>query len=235
LSFSDDYFSMKLHASDLRTLSPSSRLARSLSSSPSSRQFQYVPIHAELEMSAMAGDLSVRCGFRVVEFSPGQGGYFSRGAKHVFSISMPTIESSGAARKSQMNTYGASSGLFDRSLLLISKRRLESQLSDELDRLTSSFPNHLVIYTGSFTSPFSKRQAPPPVLENMFQANTTLPDGGILKRYQLLTPGLIMGLLVAFFVLVPVAMVGFRALASIQSPLRVEPPKGYSATEKKSQ
>ena len=75
----------------------------------------------------------------------------------------------------------------------------------------------------------------PPILENIFQANTTLPDGGILKRYQLLTPGLIMGLLAVFFVLVPVAMIGFRALASIQSPLRVEPPKGYSATEKKSQ
>jgi len=211
-----------LHASDLRALSPSSKLKRSLSSSPSSRQFQYVPIHPELEeeMSVMAESLSVRCGSRVVKFSPGQGGYFSRGEKHVFSISMPTIETHGAARKTQMNIC-------------------ESQLADELSHLTSSFPNHLVIYTGS-SSPLSKRQAPPPVpsppvLENIFQANTTLPDGGILKRYQLLTPALIMALLVAFFVLAPVAMIGFRALASIQSPLRVEPPKGYSTTEKKSQ
>lgn len=122
-------------------------------------------------------------------------------------------------------------------ILLIGKRCLESQLADELGRLTASFPNHLVMYTGSSPSALFKRQAPPPapVLENVFQANTTLPDGGILKRYQLLTPGLIMALLMAFFVLAPVAMIGFRALASIQSPLKVEPPKGYSTTEKKSQ
>jgi hypothetical protein len=116
----------------------------------------------------------------------------------------------------------------------------ESQLADELSHIASSFPNHLVIFTGSSSSSLFKRQAPlpvpsRPVLENIFQANTTLPDGGILKRYQLLTPGLIMALLVAFFVLVPVAMIGFSALASIQSPLRVEPPKGYSAPEKKLQ
>ncbi|KAF8239457.1 hypothetical protein L208DRAFT_1428746, partial [Tricholoma matsutake] len=218
-----------LHASDLRTLSPSSMLARSLSSSPSSRQFQYVPSHPELDISAVAESVSVRCGSRIVEFSPGQGGYFSRGTKHVFSISMPNIETSGAVRKSQMKTYGT-------------KQRSESQLADELSHLASSFPNHLIIYTGSSSSStLSKRQAPPPpapsrpVLENIFQANTTLPDGGILKRYQLLTPGLIMALLVAFFILLPVAMIGFSALASIQSPLRVEPPRGYSATEKKSQ
>jgi hypothetical protein len=134
---------------------------------------------------------------------------------------MPAIESSGAARKSEMRIF-------------------ESLLADELAHITSSFPSHLIVYTGCPSSPLAKRQAPQPVpsrpvLENTFQANTTLPEGGILKRYQLLTPGLIMALLVAFFVLVPVAMVGFSALASIQSPLRVEPPKGYSAPEKKLQ
>lgn len=113
--FSDMTF--QLHASDLRTLSPSSMLARSLSSSPSSRQFQYVPSHPELDISAVAESVSVRCGSRIVEFSPGQGGYFSRGTKHVFSISMPNIETSGAVRKSQMKTYGTSSRLFYRVIL----------------------------------------------------------------------------------------------------------------------
>lgn len=61
------------------------------------------------------------------------------------------------------------------------------------------------------------------------------PEGGILKRYQLLTPGLIISLLVAFFVLVPVIFVGISALASIQSPVRLDAPKGFNAAEKKNQ
>lgn len=60
-------------------------------------------------------------------------------------------------------------------------------------------------------------------------------DGGILKRYQLLTPGLIISLLVAFFVLVPVVLMGVYALASIQSPVRLDAPKGFNAAEKKTQ
>ncbi|KAI0308389.1 hypothetical protein OF83DRAFT_1180929, partial [Amylostereum chailletii] len=65
--------------------------------------------------------------------------------------------------------------------------------------------------------------------------NATLPDGGLLKRYQLLTPALITSLLIALFVLLPAVLLGVNALASIQSPLRVEAPKGFSAHEKKTQ
>ena len=60
-------------------------------------------------------------------------------------------------------------------------------------------------------------------------------SGGILKRYQLLTPGLIISLLVAFFVLVPIVFVGIQSLASIQSPVRLDAPKGFNAAEKKNQ
>lgn len=60
-------------------------------------------------MYDLAESLSVRCGSRFVHYSPGQGGYFSRGAKYVFSISMPAIETSGATRKTLMKTYGMSS------------------------------------------------------------------------------------------------------------------------------
>jgi hypothetical protein len=51
----------------------------------------------------------------------------------------------------------------------------------------------------------------------------------------LLTPALITSLLLVFFIIVPVVLFGVSALASIQSPLRIQPPKGYSADEKKNQ
>ena len=60
-------------------------------------------------------------------------------------------------------------------------------------------------------------------------------SGGILKHYQLLTPALISALLVVLFILLPIVMLGISALASIQSPLKVEVPKSYSAREKKVQ
>ena len=61
------------------------------------------------------------------------------------------------------------------------------------------------------------------------------PSGGILQRYQLLTPGLILVLLVSLFILIPVIFLGVSALSSIQSPLTNEIPKGFSAEEKKNQ
>lgn len=87
-----------------------------------------------------------------------------------------------------------------------------------------------------FSVQHEARQAPSSVFDSVrAPTNGTLVEGGILKRYQLLTPGIITTLLVAFFVLVPIVLFGFKALASIQSPLRVEAPKGYSAQDKKSQ
>jgi hypothetical protein len=108
-----------------------------------------------------------------------------------------------------------------------------SHFSSELDLIASVFQTHLVIFTGS-ASRFSRRQIdhPSDVFDD-FQDDPTFPDGGILKRYQLLTPGLIITLLVAFFIIVPVVLLGVSALASIQSPLRLEPPKGYNAQAKK--
>jgi hypothetical protein len=119
---------------------------------------------------------------------------------------------------------------------------LESMLADELSLLATAFPDHLVVYTGSPLPSYYKRQAPefpePPVLNFdavSLAANTTLPTGGILKRFQLLTPGLITALLLTFFVLVPVTMFGLNALASIQNPLRVDTSKAFNAQERKNQ
>lgn len=128
----------------------------------------------------------------------------------------------------------------------------ESLLSSDLASLAATFPNHLVVYTGSVPSSHghTKRQSSPtpdrPILDlsevatstPKFAAaapNTTLPEGGILKRYQLLTPALITGLLVAFFLLVPVLYFALGTLASIQIPIRSDVGKTFGALEKKNQ
>ncbi|KAF8876249.1 hypothetical protein BD779DRAFT_1560949 [Infundibulicybe gibba] len=220
-----------LHASDLRALSPHSHLARSLSSSPSARQFPYVP-HGSAEedqtISFFAAQVASKCGAHLLDFTAGQGGLSPQhDSKHVVSLNMPALEYSGQDRKTAMVEH-------------------DSLLATELAALAALFPHHLIIYTGA-PLPFSKRQAPDlapparPVLDlspghaPSAAANSTLPAGGILKRYQLLTPGLITVFLITFLVLIPILMLGINALASIQSPVRVEPPKGYSELMKKTQ
>ncbi|KAI0786510.1 hypothetical protein C8Q75DRAFT_277893 [Abortiporus biennis] len=91
-----------------------------------------------------------------------------------------------------------------------------------------NYPSHLVIYS-SWNSPSSHKY------RRAQASNVAAPSGGVLQRYQLLTPGLIISLLIAFFVLVPGILLGVSALASIQSPLRGESAKGFSAIEKKNQ
>lgn len=162
--------------------------------------------------------------------------------------------------------------LFIHPLRLISSKILtfqtpESLLSSELTALASTFPNHLVIYTGSYPShEHAKRQASlspdrpildlssddddyefedfsdeattipsSPKLSVSAPSNTTLPAGGILKRFQILTPALITGLLVSFFLLVPVLFFALSTLASIQIPIRSDVGKTFNALEKKNQ
>jgi hypothetical protein len=125
--------------------------------------------------------------------------------KRVLSLSMPTLTETAGARKRSVAEH-------------------EVRLASELEGIGRAYPRHLVILAGSRRQDGAE-PAPSP----------TPPAGGILARYQLLTPALITGLLLAIFVLVPVVLFGVSALASIQSPLRVQPPKGYSADEKKNQ
>jgi hypothetical protein len=106
--------------------------------------------------------------------------------------------------------------------------RSEARLASDLEKIERAFPRHLVVFAGSRRQDDSAPEpAPAP--------SPSPPAGGILARYQLLTPALISGLLLAFFVLIPIILFGVYALASIQSPLRVNAPKGYSADEKKNQ
>lgn len=118
----------------------------------------------------------------------------------------------------------------------------EQLLSKELDRLATLASSHLVIYAGSHVPlerrelpSFSEFDSPPDVAVLTSATAVASPKGGILHNYQLLTPALITSLLVVFFILVPIVMLGINALASIQSTLRSEAPKDYSAQEKKMQ
>ncbi|EJF63133.1 hypothetical protein BD309DRAFT_945329 [Dichomitus squalens] len=209
-----------LHASDLRTLSSSCHVARALSSAPSSLQFAYVESEERnanpfLDLSSI---LSERCGSRAVSHAPDLGEFdIDAGkGKHVVSISLPALEDGeiGASRKSSMANH-------------------ESWLSGELSKIENIFSDYLVIYAGAPGSSLGVRQSSS---SSTFDAEVVAsPSGGILKRYQLLTPGLILVLLVSLFILVPVIFLGVSALSSIQSPLTNEIPKGFSAEEKKNQ
>ena len=118
----------------------------------------------------------------------------------------------------------------------------ERLLSKELDRLAAITSNHLVIYAGSHI-PLERRElpslsefdSPPDVAAPPGATVVASSKGGILHNYQILTPALITSLLVVFFILVPIVMIGINALASIQSTLRSEAPKDYSAQDKKMQ
>ncbi|KAK2462266.1 hypothetical protein APHAL10511_005572 [Amanita phalloides] len=211
-----------VHASVLRSLSPSSGFVRSFSN-PSLRYYPYMPIDL-YDVSVHVDKLSQQCGSRIVKFSPGQGVTFDLGYRYVIHMNLPGLHSLHEPQKNVMKHH-------------------DDILSRELDSLTSIFPEHLIIYMGVPLLPeFTKRQAPEvperPVLQlsdSYAPSNATLPTGGILKHYQLLTPALISSLLLVLFILLPIVMFGITALASIQSPLKVENPKGYSAREKKIQ
>ena len=246
----------QLHASDLRTLSPTAHITRRLSSSPSARQYPYLPAHPELDLTLIAGRVSSKCGSRLLQYSPGHADVtLEEDAKHVVCLEMPHLKESGRARKEAISNHGWSFPLSTPRICLLLIHwaifvPVERLLGIELESLAAEFPNHLVIYIGSplFFPAFSKRQATDtpdrPILDMSSQpfafsaaaaANTTLPLGGILKRYQILTPGLITILLVVFFIFMPVLFVGMKALASIQNPVRTDVSKSFNAQERKNQ
>jgi len=126
--------------------------------------------------------------------------------KRIISWSMPALTETAGARKRSVEEH-------------------EGRFATDLDSIGRAYPRHLVILAGS------RRQDDP-----VPAPSPAPPAGGILARYQLLTPALITGLLLTFFVLIPIVLFGVSALASIESPLRVQPPpKGFSADEKKNQ
>ena len=173
-----------------------------------------------------------RCGAQRLSFPVGAvpENLDSSSGKHVLCLSMPAVTETAGARRRSVSEHGASYLTLPSALspeadwILICMYPSEVRLASELERIERAFPRHLVVFAGSRRQDDSAPEpAPSP------------PAGGILARYQLLTPALISGLLLAFFVLIPIVLFGVSALASIQSPLRVNAPKGYSADEKKNQ
>ncbi|KAH9172145.1 hypothetical protein EDB89DRAFT_999269 [Lactarius sanguifluus] len=197
-----------LHASDLRSLSPESFVATRLQDSPSSSQLPYVRFpHQGNSLQDLADRVVQHCGAQRLSFPVGEGPEVLEPGpgKHVLSLSMPEITEIAGARRDFVTEH-------------------EARLASELERIERTFPRHVVVFAGSRRQDDSAAEpAPSP------------PAGGILARYQLLTPALISALLLTFFVLIPIVLFGISALASIQSPLHVNAPKGYSADEKKNQ
>ena len=112
----------------------------------------------------------------------------------------------------------------------------DSTLSATLATLAEAFPNHLAVYAGWHPALYARQSSPFASTSNhTYTAAFAPPTGGILARYQLLTPGLILSLAVGFFLMVPIVLAAISALASIQSPLQGQAPKGYIASEKKNQ
>lgn len=120
-----------------------------------------------------------------------------------------------------------------------------STLSKDLRSLDGVLNSYAVIIAGSVVMRPAKRDvsvdvdfqrrspffiphvSSPAFIHNRLAAdNSTLPAGGILKRYQLLTPGLLLTLIVTLLILFPIVFVGISALSSIKSPQRMEAPKG---------
>ncbi|TFK27001.1 hypothetical protein FA15DRAFT_679197 [Coprinopsis marcescibilis] len=203
-----------VHASDLRTLSPESEISRALKESPSTRSYPYLQNdRVDYNLPLLAPNVAKQCNSRLVTYTPGDSGIvLDSSEKHTIVLDMPRLHESGEGRSAEMKFQG-------------------NILADELSSLAVSFPKHLVVYAGlALDSHFARA-------DSVFNApsNTTLPEGGILKRYQLLTPGLITVLLIVLFVFLPVLFVAINALAAIQNPIKMNIPKGFNAQDRKNQ
>ncbi|GJE84834.1 hypothetical protein PsYK624_009100 [Phanerochaete sordida] len=215
-----------LHASDLRSLPPSSKLARSLESSAASVELPYMRHSGANPFAGVSEAIAQRCGSRLLSVSAGEVAPHLEAApkeKHVVCMSMPAVQGTSEYRK----------GLV---------AELESTLASELEQVANTFSKYMVVYAGWSQLLQSRQDSDDaPALEFVAPAGSASPskaaanDGGVLKRYQLLTPGLIVSLFVALFILLPVVFLGVSTLASIQSPVRLDAPKGFNAAEKKNQ
>jgi len=195
-----------LMASHLRRLDQHTPIARRIAAAPSSVQFPYTRSSAsDLPFTRLADIVSHRCGTQVVKIRPNERIVGDPGKRYVIPILLNPTDSS-------------------------------AMFANIMESVASSFPDHLIIYS-SDPARFTRRQLEEDTSSGLlFSApNHTAADGGILKRYQLLTPGLILTLMVVFFVLVPIIVLSVNALASIQSPLRTEAPRSFSAKDKKNQ
>ncbi|KAH7344144.1 hypothetical protein B0J17DRAFT_645402 [Rhizoctonia solani] len=158
-----------LHASKLTSLSEKSHLKMRLHEAPSKLHFPYIPVSSVPETDAVA---------RMLPHEWARGSSYEGPSKRVLYFDLP-------------QTSEKFWSLDDETL------------EQNLDQITSQFNTYAVLLTGTSSSVstlVTKRQQPNslsrPNFANQLQtvttfANATLPTGGILARYQLLTPGLL--------------------------------------------
>jgi len=214
-----------LVANDLYSLPLSSPLSQLFQSSPSKRFMSHSsPTFSSNELLASLGKTCdaerVHLEFGSEQYHPM---YNTPGIK-LISIELPEVAEEGRIRKDTMTS-------------------LMSTLSKDLRSLDGALSSYVVIIAGTVVmlptkrdvdvdvqrpSPFFIPRVPSPAsIHNRLAAdNSTLPAGGILKRYQILTPGLLLTLIVTLLILFPIVFVGISALSSIKSPQRMEAPKG---------
>ncbi|KIP05802.1 hypothetical protein PHLGIDRAFT_19598 [Phlebiopsis gigantea 11061_1 CR5-6] len=217
---------MGLHASDLRSLPSSSKIARSINSAPFSFEIPYMRDSTENPFLDIAGAIAKRCGSRILSISTGEVGPHledTSDKKHVVCMGMAPLEGSSESRKEIM-------------------AKQESQLASDIENISKTFSKYMVVYAGWNPMLRSRQDLEDgPALEFVAEpspaspSKAAAPAGGVLSKYQLLTPGLIISLIVGLFVLLPVVFLGISSLASIQSPVRLDAPKGFNAAEKKNQ
>lgn len=148
---------------------------------------------------------------------------------------VPEIFETGSPRRHELQSLG----LFliqslAKSEVLQFLYLLDASLSRYVSATEDTYSKYLILYVGSLPTSLNKRQFSEEEERVPFSKAAVDADAGILKQYQLLTPGLIVTLLVVFFLVFPVILLSVRALASIQSPLRLDTAKS-SSVEKKTQ
>lgn len=106
----------------------------------------------------------------------------------------------------------------------------ESQLEKTIKEQTSSSLPHLVIYTSTVSARMEsgfeggENVHSLPIHDDVAETaiNSTLPSGSLLQRYQFFTPGVLIGLFIGFVILLPLVLFGIYAVASIQTPSRMD-------------
>ncbi|KZT40689.1 hypothetical protein SISSUDRAFT_1043807 [Sistotremastrum suecicum HHB10207 ss-3] len=205
-----------LHATDLRKLSKSSSIPFLLNSSSTSIQLPYVRSLSRADVEDFAKSIGTRCGAVVVTGDLEDASVTKSVAedekKRVFCMCSQAVESEGRERDAHVS-------------------EIDALLGDHLNALSQSHPNQLVVVAG--TPALHRRQLPADSAVAMDEQDPPPVTGGLLKRYQFLTPALITSLLIVLFIFVPMLFLGINALAGIQSPLRSDNvPKGVGLDKK---
>ncbi|KAG8967610.1 hypothetical protein FRC03_009735 [Tulasnella sp. 419] len=218
-----------LHASDLRNLSPSSHISTTSRSAPSSL---YIP-YTQATGFELSRALAENCGSTIENVGLRDNLTFNNhDSKYVFVVEPPEVSGAGQRRRALVQDF-------------------ETHLSDRLKEIATRFPSHLVVLSGTSSSEIGERHIPDSISSIVgaprlssakkryhSQSPRTTPNsgklGGVFKKYQLLTPGLITTLGITFFLVFPILYFVINALSSIKSPLRSEGGKQPSA-EKKNQ